>query len=147
MTEGSWISRWREAYIDLHVAYLAVVRMRNMRKQASSELTQRDMFNKDPFYMEGAPGEEAVQKWQELWKKNQSENEMSQTMACVSESMQEHWKSWAAFMELCPDEMKKSKISVPFDDYLMTATTVSRSTLESRAKALAEARQNHLLGG
>ena len=145
MAEG-WVTRWKAAYVDLHVAYLALMRMRHQRKDSPADLMERDMRQMNPFYMEGAVGEEAVAQWLEMWEKSDQENPAARAMACVTLSMQKHWESWAAFMDLCPPDMRKHKIAVPFDSYLLTATTVSRSTLEARAKVLVEARERHLKG-
>ncbi|MHC5039132.1 MAG: hypothetical protein ACYTHM_17625 [Planctomycetota bacterium] len=146
MTTESWIRLWREAYIDLHTAYLALMRMRHQRKNSPADLIEKDMKQLNPFYMDGALGGEAVEKWMKIWEENQHDNEAARIMACVTATMQNHWQSWAAFMERCPPDLKKFKISVPFDSYLLTATTVSRSTLEKRAEALAQARERHLKG-
>ncbi len=147
MASESWVRIFQEAYIDVHTAYIALQRLRHLRKNTSAEVMQRDLEKKDPFGLGKVPGDEAVKKWSSIWEENEHDNPMARAMACVTACMQNHWKSWSAFMDLCPPDLKKHKISVPFDDYLLTATTVSRSTLETRARVLAEARDRHLKGG
>lgn len=142
----SWVTAFQEAYVDLHVAYMALQRMRHERKQSPADVVERELAKRDPFGLKQVPGDAAIRKWAGIWEKNANANLMAHIMGCVTESMQNHWHSWAAFMDLCPPDLKKFKIAVPFDDYLLTATTVQRSTLEKRARVLAEARDRHARG-
>jgi len=139
MAEESWTKAFNEAYIDLHAAYLALTQLRHLRKGTREEVVSRELGKKDLFGIGNVPADEAIKKWNGIWEKNQNQDQMARVMACITECMQNHWKSWAAFMELCPPDMKKFKIAVPFDGYLLTATTVQRSTLEDRARVLREA--------
>jgi hypothetical protein len=141
-----WHETFHNAYVDLHVAYITLQRMRHERKQSPPDVIERDLGKKDPFGLGAVPGDAALLRWEALWEKTQNDNAMARIMACVTEAMQDHWQSWSAFMEHVPDDLKKFKIAVPFDDYLLTATTVSRSTLEKRAQVLAEARDRRARG-
>ena len=146
MSKDSMIKTFRDAYVDLHVAYLALLRLRNRRKMALELVTQRDMEKKDPFNMAHPAADEAVKKWQELFKKYDGGDIDTQIMEAVSEAIGNHWKSWTAMMELCPPDFRKFKIDLPYDSYKLTATTLSRETLVQRAKVLTEAWKHQVKG-
>ncbi|MHC5039237.1 MAG: hypothetical protein ACYTHM_18170 [Planctomycetota bacterium] len=146
MARGSWFRSFKEAYIDLHVAYLALIRMRNERKNALPLVIQNDMEREDPFDMKSPSGPDAVKRWKDVWVRHEDDNKSKQAMAAVTETMANHWKSWKAFMDLCPPDLKKFKIDLPFDSYMLTATTISRGTLEKRARVLREAFKRHVKG-
>jgi hypothetical protein len=146
MSKESMIKTFREAYIDLHVAHLALLRLRNQRKMALPLVVAKDMERKDPFAMAHPASEEAVKKWLDLWKKLDGGNVETQTMEAVSEAIGNHWKSWTALMDLCPPDFRKFKIELPYDSYKLTATTLSRETLAQRAKVLTEAWKHQIKG-
>jgi hypothetical protein len=146
MSKDSMIKVFRDAYVDLHVAYLALLRLRNERKQALVLVIQKDMERKDPFNMEHPAAEEAVKKWQEVWKGNECGDVSTQAFKAVSESIGNHWRSWTAMMDLCPPDFRKFKIDLPYDSYKLTATTLSRETLVQRAKVLREAWKHQVKG-
>jgi hypothetical protein len=139
MDKEHWPTAFHDAYVDLHAAYLALTRLRHLRRGSPEEVVRRDMEKDDLFGIGDVPAGEARKKWEGIWQKNVQADAMARVMACVAECMQEHWKSWAPFMDQCPEDLRKFKISVPFDAYLLTATTVSRSTIEKRARVLREA--------
>lgn len=139
MAKTSWYTAFREAYLDLHTAYLALLRMRHERHQSLAMVIQKDMENADPFGLANPAGPDAVKRWLALWNKHESAGRAAQAMAAVSEAMANHWKSWSTFMDMCPPDLRKFKIDMPFDTYMMTATTISRGTLEKRARVLKEA--------
>ncbi|MHC4601088.1 MAG: hypothetical protein ACYS47_19005 [Planctomycetota bacterium] len=146
MAKGSFYKAFRDAYIDLHVAYLALLRMRHARKDSLELVVKKDMENVDPFHMQSPAGPDAVKKWNAIWAGNDNIEPMARAMACVTETMARHWKSWSAFMDLCDPDLKKFKIDVPFDSYMLTATTISRGTLEKRARVLKEGWKRHVKG-
>jgi hypothetical protein len=139
MAKDSWYKSFRETYIDLHVAYLAVLRLRHQRKDSLELVIQKDMEKKDPFEMGSPIGGDAAKRWQALWAKHDCDDLNKQAFLAVAEAQQNHWKSWTAFMDKCPPEFGKFKINVPVDEYKMTATTVTRDTMMQRAKVLGKA--------
>lgn len=146
MARDSWYKLWREAYIDLHAAYLGVLRLRHHRKKSNEHVISRDMGLLDPFGMDSASGSEAVRRWYDIWEAEKGGgDEGGRVMAAASRAIQSHWKSWAAFMELCPPDLRRFRIQVPYDTFV-TSTAVSRGALEQRAKVLSEAWRRHLKG-
>lgn len=145
MSRDSWYKAWKEAYIDLHAAYLGVVRLRHHRNQSLELVIQRDMEREDPFRMASASGKDGARKWLSIWQKHECGNLTKQVMAAAAEAIQDHWASWSALMDLCPPDFRKFKIEVPQSDFV-TSTAVSRGSLEQRAKILAEAWKRNIKG-
>ncbi len=145
MSKDSWYKAWKEAYIDLHVAYLGVIRLRHHRNQALELVIQRDMQREDPFRMASPSGKDAVRKWLGLWQKHECDSLTKQVMAAAAEALQNHWNTWSTLMDLCPPDFRKFRIEVPQSDFV-TSTAVSRGTLEQRAKVLAEAWKRNIKG-
>jgi hypothetical protein len=139
MDDARWRKAFNEAYVDLHAAYLGLTRLRHLRRNSPREVVDREMEKEDIFGIGNMPAAEARAKWAGIWEKAKETDPMARVMACITACMQNHWASWAAFMDLCPPDLRKFKITVPFESYLLTATTVTRSTLETRARALREA--------
>jgi hypothetical protein len=145
MARDSWYKAWREAYLDLHAAYLAVLRVRHQRNQSLELVIQRDMEREDPFKMKSASGKDGVKRWREIWGKHAGKDVKSQVMSACTEAINNHWGSWKAFMDLCPEDLRKYKIDMP-QGLFLTSTAVSRGSLEQRAKVLAEAWKRHIKG-
>lgn len=146
MAKDSFYKAFRDAYIDLHVAYLALLRMRHQRRNSLELVIQKDMENTDPFKMESPAGADAVKKWKAIWNNDDNIEPMARAMSCVTATMASHWKSWTAFMDLCDPELRKFKIDMPLDSYMLTATTMSRGTLEKRARVLKEGWKRYIKG-
>jgi len=145
MAKQSWYKVWREAYIDLHAAYLAVLRVRHQRNKSLQLVIQRDMEREDPFGMKSASGKDAVQHWIGIWQRHAGQDEKMQVLSACTEAINNHWNSWKAFMDLCPPELRKFKIDMPQGQFL-TSTAVSRGSLEKRATILAQAWKLNIKG-
>jgi hypothetical protein len=139
-----WYRLWREAYEDLHVAYLAVLRVRHWRKKDPQAEVDADMRRLDPF---GDIGREcaagAVEKWHGVWQAHASDEEKRQVMGAATEAIRNHWESWAAFMEVCPPSLRLRKPALALETF-MTATAGVRDSMQIRANVLAEAWSDHL---
>jgi hypothetical protein len=145
MARDSWYKAWREAYMDLHAAYLATLRVRHLRQDSLQLVIQRDMEREDPFKMQSASGKDAVARWRSIWARHECGDLKRQVMGACSDAINAHWQSWKNFMDLCPPDLKKFKIDVPQGIFL-TSTAVSRGALEQRAKVLANAWKRHIKG-
>jgi hypothetical protein len=145
MARDSWYKAWRQAYIDLHAAYLGVLRIRHQRNKSLDLVIQRDMENEDPFRMKSASGKDGAKQWQHIWGKHHGKEMGPRVMAAATEALSSHWDSWSAFMDLCPPDFRKFKIDMPQTTFV-TSTAVSRGSLEKRARVLAEAWKRHIKG-
>ncbi|GEM_PF-2039404 len=145
--KDSWYNKFREAYMDLHAAYLAVLRLRHQRHDSLPLVIERDMNREDPFGKGNPAAKDAVKRWHALWEKHACGDANQQAFSAVTDALKQHYHSWSEFMKTCPPDLKKFKIDVPYDTYMMTATTMSRGTLEKRARVLSEAWKRHITKG
>ncbi len=133
---------WRQAYLDLHVAYLATLRIRHERRQDPASEMARDMELADPFGLGDENGPDAIRKWQEIWEKHGGGGDMGQVMTAATEAIKNHWDSWADLTKAYPVRFKSTKSFVPADEF-MTSTSASRGTMIERAKLFEEAWAAH----
>ncbi|MHC4779031.1 MAG: hypothetical protein ACYTFG_10690 [Planctomycetota bacterium] len=136
---------WRRAFEDLHVAYLATLRIRHERRGDDADEIGRDMLLQDPFGAGDEGGADSVRKWQDIWEKHGGGGDMGKIMSASTEAIKNHWDSWADLTKAYPDLFKEAKGYVQSDEF-MTSTTASRETMEARARTLREAWEKHCTG-
>jgi hypothetical protein len=143
MSRDLWYSTWQRAYIDLHAAYLGVLRLRHHRKKSAEHDITRDMGLLDPFDMHSASSAYGVRKWSDIWESHKGDDATTRVMSAAAEAIRDHWDSWSDFMNICPHDLRKFKITVPHDAF-ETSTAASREALEQRARVLAQAWERNL---
>jgi hypothetical protein len=136
---------WRRAYLDLHVAYLATLRIRHERRKDDAQDMKRDMELADPFGLGDDSGEDAVRMWQEIWEKHGGGGDLGKVMAASTQAIKNHWDSWADLTKAYPDHFKSTKDYVQADEF-MTSTAASRETMQARARTLLDAWEKHCQG-
>jgi hypothetical protein len=128
---------WKKAYVDLHVAYLAVLRLRHFRKGDDSSDAEPDMSLESPFGdLGGEYAREAVEKWRSVWERHESEDERVRIMGAALEAIRNHTDSWKAFEKICPEDLALSDRGIPLAESCMTETGAVRDAMQERAELL-----------
>lgn len=138
MSGENLYGQWRQAYVDLHAAYLGVLRIRHARRGDDPMETARDMVLAEPFTLTDPSGADAVKLWQDLWNGQSAPDEMSRALAAATEAIRAHYDSWGKLAAAYADLFKSDRQTVSFNEF-MTSTTASRETLLERAKRLESA--------
>ena len=133
---------WREAYIDLHAAYLATLRIRHARRGDPPEDSAGDMELADPFDMRDVSGVDALRKWKAICIKHKGFDELTDAMTAGTVAIKNHWDSWSELVKAFPSYFGEYKPLLPSDEY-MTSTAPSREAILEKARILAKAWEQH----
>ena len=136
---------WRRAYVDLHVAYLAVLQIRHARRKDTPEAAAKDMAIEDPFELGDPSGADAVQKWKTIWESHSAGPEATAVLAAATEAIRNHWDSWADLLKAFPDRFESLAPVVQSDEH-MTSTAASRETFLERGRVLKAAWEAYAAG-